>query len=98
MIYELQSFFDNSELLLECHESLCEKYDVHIRSMRWKHNYQHSRFTFSVDVDNADSDELAKKCGVQTATRRMQIHNGQFGMNIVDYSDGFESMCEPNVL
>ena len=62
-------FFDNPELLLEHDESLCEKYDVHVRSVkRWKQDYQHSRFTCSVDVNNADNKELAKKYGVQGAT------------------------------
>ena len=62
-------FFDKPELLLERDKLLCEKYDVHIRSIRrWKHDYQHSRFACSVDMDNADNDELAKKYGVRTAT------------------------------
>ena len=63
-------FFDNSELILERDQSLCEKYDiVHIRSVKWwKQDYQHSRFTCSVDVDNADNKELAKKYGVRAAT------------------------------
>ena len=58
-------FFDNPEMLNETYDSLCEKYDVHIRTIkRWKQDHQHSRFTYSVDVDNDDDNELAKKYGV----------------------------------
>ena len=68
----------------------------HIRSVkRWKQDYQHSTFTCSVDVDNADNKELAKKYGVRAATinawkkeadAQWSIwHNyGQFGMNTVN--------------
>ena len=70
-----QSLFDNPELLLERDELLerddllCEKYNVHVRSVkRWEQDYQHSRFTCSVDMDNAVNKELAKKYGVRAAT------------------------------
>ena len=54
--------------MIERDESLCEKYNVHVRSVkRWKQDYQHSRFTCSVDVDNADK-EVAKKYDVRAAT------------------------------
>ena len=91
--YDLQVtilFLDNPELLLlERDESLCEKYDVHIRSIRrWKHDYQHSRFACSVDMDNADNDELAKKYGVRTATINLWKKDAdtqwQFGMSILN--------------
>ena len=94
-------FFDNHELLLERDESLCEKYDVHMRSIRrWKHNYQHSRFTCSVDVDNADNKELANKYGVRAATINVWKKEADAQWSIwheycENCSDGFESMCEP---
>ena len=38
----------------------------------------------SIDVDNADNDELVFKQQQSTYGRRMRIHDGQFGMNIVN--------------
>ena len=79
------------------------KNDVHIRSIRrWKHDYQYSRFTCSVDVDNADNDELAKKYGVRTATINLWKKDADTQWSIwheyceqfICCSDGFESMCE----
>ena len=96
-------FFDKPELLLECDESLCKKYNVHIRSVRrWKHDYQHSRFACSVDMDNADNDELAKKYGVRTATINLWKKDAdtqwaiwhEYSEQLIDCSDGFKSMCE----
>ena len=59
-LYKQQSF-ENHKLLNEINDSLCMKYDVHIRTIRrWKQDDQHSRFTCSVDVDNDDVNELAK--------------------------------------
>ena len=80
-----------------------QKNDVHIRSIRrWKHDYQHSRFTCSVDVDNADNDELAKKYGVRTATINLRKDADtqwaiwhEYSEQLIDCGDGFESMCEP---
>ena len=60
-------FFDNTELLLKHDESLCEKYDIHIRCIRGGRSMT-TKFTCSVDVDNTVSDELAKEYGVRTAT------------------------------
>ena len=62
--YESQSFF---LIILNSYLSVMSRYvknDVHIRSIRrWKHDYQYFRFTCSVDVDNADNDELEEGCG-----------------------------------
>ena len=59
-------------------------------------------YACSVDMDNADNDELAKKYGVRTATINLwkdadtqwAIWHEYYSEQLIDCSDGFESMCE----
>ena len=56
-------------------------------------------------MDNADNDKLAKKYDVQTATINLWKKDAdtqwaiwhEYSEQLIDCSDGFESMCEPIV-
>ena len=61
------------------------------------------QFTCSVDLDNDDDGELAKKYGVRTATINLWKRDADMQWSIwhehcdpsSSCSDGFETLCEP---
>ena len=87
-------------MILERDESLCEKYDVHVRSVKRTTNIPglHVVLMWIMLII-----ELAKKYGVRAATINIWKKEADAQWSIwheyceqnIDCSDGFESMCEP---